>query len=144
VVSLIDKISAGEANAAEAFSAWAEVCTTDHLRTSLRMIAEREESHARVFESRMQDLGAERRAGASEENKQLKTFLSDPDRSDFAKINEFVRQTGDPAAVIGPIEDFAAQLMEDLESKEALRLFTEAEYSTLKWARDMCSTNKLK
>lgn len=49
MVSLIDKISAGEANAAEAFSAWAEVCTTDHLRTSLRMIVEREESHARVF-----------------------------------------------------------------------------------------------
>ena len=108
------------------------------------MIAEREESHARVFESRMRDLCAERRARATEENKQLKTFLSDPDRSDLEKMNEFVRLTGDPAAVIGSIEDFAAQLVEDLESKEALRLFTEAEYSTLKWARDMCSTNKLK
>src|SRR6516165_5471766 len=77
VVSLIDKICAGEANAAHAFGAWADQCTTPSLRSALRMVAERETSHARVFERRMRDLGAERRAGATADGEHLRAYLSD-------------------------------------------------------------------
>ena len=41
--------------------------------------------------------------------------------------------------MVKPIDDFAALLQEDLETKEALRLFCEDEYSTLKWMRDACA-----
>jgi hypothetical protein len=140
VVSLIDKICAGEANAAHAFGAWADQCTTPSLRSALRMVAERETSHARVFERRMRDLGAERRAGATADGEHLRAYLSDSHRSDAEKLREFVLVTGDPAAVLEPIRDFAERLAEDLETREALRLFAEAEYSTLKWAQSTCST----
>ncbi len=139
VVSFIDKVCAGEANAAEAFNGWADVCTTDCLRTGLRIVAEREAYHARIFERRMRELGAERRAGASEEGRRLKACLIDAKRSDAEKLMEFMRRTGEPEAVVKPIDDFAALLQEDLETKEALRLFCEDEYSTLKWMRDACA-----
>jgi rubrerythrin len=139
VVSLIDKICAGEANAADAFGAWADQCTTESLRSALRMVAEREASHARVFERRMRDLGAERRAGATAEGRHLSAFLSDSHRNDAEKLTEFVRVTGDPAAALEPIRDFAARLADDLETREALRLFIDAEASTLKWALSTCS-----
>jgi len=140
VVSLIDKICAGEANAAEAFSEWADQCTTQSLRSALRMVAEREASHARVFERRMRDLGAERRARATAEGEHLRTYLSDPHRSDAEKLRKFVHVTGDPAAVLEPIRDFAERLAEDLETREALWLFVDSEDSTLKWAQSACST----
>jgi hypothetical protein len=139
VVSFIDKVCAGEANGAEAFRRWAEVCKTECIRSGLRMVAEREAYHARVFECRMHDLGAERRATATEEGRKFTEFLADPKRTDTEKLLQFVRLVGDPDAAVKPIHDFAALLNEDLETKEALRLFAEDEYSTAKWAHDACA-----
>ena len=139
VVSFIDKVCAAEANAAEAFNGWADVCTTDCLRTGLRMVAEREAYHARIFERRMRELGAEPRAGASEEGRKLKACLIDAKRGDAEKLTEFMRGNGDPEDVVKPINEFAALLHEGVETKEALRLFCEDEYSTLKWMRDACA-----
>ena len=44
-----------------------------------------------------------------------------------------------PRDAVKPIHDFAVLLNEDLETKEALRLFAEDEYSTAKWAQDACA-----
>jgi Rubrerythrin len=139
VVSFLDKVCAGEANGAEAFRRWAEVCTAECIRSALRTVAEREAYHARVFECRMRDLGAERRASATEEGRRFTTFLADPKRTDGEKLMEFVRAAGDADAAVKPIHDFAALLIEDLETKEALRLFAEDEHSTVKWAHDACA-----
>src|SRR6185437_698849 len=57
VVSFLDKVCAGEANGAEAFRRWADVCKTECIRSGLRIVAEREAYHARVFECRIRDLG---------------------------------------------------------------------------------------
>jgi hypothetical protein len=139
VVSFIDKVCAGEANGAEAFRRWAEVCKTECIRSGLRMVAEREAYHARVFECRMRDLGAERRAGATEEGRKFTEFLTDPKRTDTEKLLHFIQLVGDPDAAVKPIHDFAALLNEDLETKAALRLFAEDEYSTAKWVHDACA-----
>src|SRR6202166_3261764 len=139
VVSFIDKVCAGEANGAEAFRRWAEVCKTECIRSGLRMVAEREAYHARVFECRMRDLGAERRASATEEGRKSPVSLSDPKRTDSENLLHFVQLVGDPDAAVKPIHDFAALLKDDLETKEALRLFAEDEYSTAKWAHDACA-----
>src|ERR1700756_475034 len=69
VISFLDKVRAGEANGGEAFSAWAEVCTTDCIRTGIRMVAEREAYHSRVFGQRLIELGGEARAAATEEGR---------------------------------------------------------------------------
>jgi hypothetical protein len=139
VVSFLDKVCAGEANGAEAFRRWAEVCKTECIRSVLRIVAEREAYHARVFEARMRDVGAERRASATEEGLKLTAFLADPQRTDAEKLMQFVAVVGDPDIAVKPIHDFAALLIEDLETKEALRLFAEDEYSTVKWAHDACA-----
>jgi hypothetical protein len=139
VVSFIDKVCAGEANGAEAFRRWAEVCKTECIRSGLRMVAEREAYHARVFECRMRELGAELRASVTEEGRKFTAFLADPKRTDAEKLMQFVSVAGEPAAAVKPIQDFAALLIEDLETKEALRLFAEDEYSTVKWAHDACA-----
>jgi hypothetical protein len=139
VVSFIDKVCAGEANGAEAFRRWAEVCKTECIRSGLRIVAEREAYHARVFEARMRDLGAELRASATEDGRKFTSLLADPKRSDAEKLAQFVSVVGDPDAAVKPIHDFAALLVEDLETKEALRLFAEDEYSTVKWAHDACA-----
>ena len=60
IVSFIDKARVGEKNGAEAFAAWAEVCKTDCIRLGLRMIAERESYHSRLFERRLAELEAKR------------------------------------------------------------------------------------
>ncbi len=139
VVSFIDKVCAGETNAGEAFRRWAEVCKTECIRSGLRIVAEREAFHARVFEARMRDLGAELRASATEEARKLTAFLADPKRTDAEKLMQFVGVVGDPDATAKSIHDFAALLVEDLETKEALRLFAEDEYSTVKWAHEACA-----
>src|SRR5689334_18843566 len=56
IVSFIDKIRAAETNAGIAFANWAKVCATDCIRSGLRMIAERESYHGRIFEQRIRDL----------------------------------------------------------------------------------------
>ncbi len=61
IVSFLDKVRAGEANGGEAFAAWASVCTTDCIKTGIRMIAEREAYHSRIFEQRLMELGGEKR-----------------------------------------------------------------------------------
>jgi hypothetical protein len=63
VAAMLDRFRAGEANGEVAFTAWAKLCNTDCIRSGLRMIAEREAYHARIFERRMRDpvLNARRR-----------------------------------------------------------------------------------
>jgi hypothetical protein len=45
----------------------------------------------------------------------------------------------DADAAIKPIFDFADLIKEDLETKEALRLFAEDELSSVKWLRYACA-----
>ena len=59
-----------------AFGNWSEHVTTDCLRSGIRMIAEREGYHARIFERRMKDLGIECKASASAEGKRITECLS--------------------------------------------------------------------
>jgi hypothetical protein len=139
VVSFLDKVRAGEANGGEAFAAWAEVCTTDCIRTGLRMIAEREAYHSRVFAQRLAELGGEQRATVTAEGRKFTAYLGDPSIPDNQKLLQFVERVGKPEDAIRPICEFAELLKEDLGTKEALRLFAEDELSTGKWLYESCA-----
>jgi hypothetical protein len=139
VVSFLDKVRAGEANGGEAFAAWAEVCTTDCIRTGLRMVAEREAYHSRVFAQRLAELGGEQRASVTEEGRKFTAYLGDPSIPDNQKLLQFVERVGKPEDAIRPICEFAELLKEDLGTKEALRLFAEDELSTGKWLYESCA-----
>ncbi len=139
IISFLDKVRAGEANGGEAFAAWAAVCKTDCIRTGIRMIAEREAYHARIFEQRLLELGGEKRAGATEEGRKFKQYLGDPNIPDTEKLLRFTKSVGDPKEAIKPICDFAALIKDDLETKEALRLFAEDELSSTSWVWESCA-----
>jgi rubrerythrin len=139
VVSFLDKSRAGEANGAEIFRNWAKVCTTDCIRSGLKMIAEREDYHARIFENRLRELGAECRAEVSAEGLKIKECASDPKMSDNAKLLDFNKILTNPDELIRPIFEFAELIKEDLETKEALRLFAEDELSSTKWLKYACA-----
>ncbi len=139
IISFLDKVRAGEANGGEAFAAWAAVCKTDCIRTGIRMIAEREAYHARIFEQRLLELGGDKRAGATEEGRKFKQYLGDPNIPDTEKLLRFTKSVGDPKEAIKPICDFAALIKEDLETREALRLFAEDELSSTTWVWESCA-----
>ena len=138
IVSFLDKVRVGERNAAEAFAAWADVCQTERLRTALRIIAEREAYHARVFEKRLEELGGEQRATVSDGGREFRARLADPSISDLEKLRCFTAEVGAPEDAVKSIQDLAELLREDLETKEALRLFAEDELSTTRWIWDTC------
>lgn len=139
IVSFLDKSRAGEANGSEIFKNWARVCTTDCIRSGLKMIAEREGYHARIFENRLRELGAECRAEVSAEGLKVKACASDLKMTDNAKLLDFDKILSNPEELIRPIFEFADLIKEDLETKEALRLFAEDELSSAKWLKYACA-----
>ncbi len=139
IVSFLDKGHAAEANGALTFGNWAKVCTTDCIRSGLRMIAERENYHARIFESRLRELGAEPRAEVSAASVKIRECASDPKMTDNAKLLEFDAVLGNPEELIRPIFEFADRIKEDMETKEALKLFAEDELSSAKWLKYACA-----
>lgn len=139
IISFLSKVLAGEANGREAFAAWAAVCTTESLKTGIRIIAEREACHARIFEQRLAELGVEQHAAAPEEGRRFTEYLGDPNIADREKLLRFTRSVGDPEESIKPIRYFAALIKEDVQTREALLLFSEDEFSSATWARKSCA-----
>jgi rubrerythrin len=139
IVSFLDRGRAAEANGALTFGNWAKVCTTACIRSGLRMIAEREAYHARIFENRLGELGGEARAEASAASVKIRECASDPKMTDNAKLLEFDAVLSNPEELIRPIFEFADQIKEDMETKEALKLFAEDELSSAKWLKYACA-----
>jgi len=138
VDAMLDRFRAGEANGEAAFSAWAKLCTTDCIRSGIRMIAEREGYHARVFERRMRDLGLECKAPVMEDGRKVTEYLSDPKNSDNQKLLYISERVKDIDAIFKPITDLAENIKDDLESKELFKLFVQDEISSVKWLKYAC------
>ena len=139
IISFLDKVQAAESNAGVAFGDWAKVCTIDCIRSGIKMIAERESYHGRVFNQRIRELGAEPRATVSEDSKKFAACAADPGMSDCDKLLTVASAISNPEAVIQPIIDFANLITEDQETKEALRLFAEDELSSTRWLVYACN-----
>ncbi len=133
IVSFIDKVRAAEKNGGEAFAAWAEVCRTEPIRTGLRMIAEREAYHSRVFQRRLAELGGEERATTTEESRKFRDVLAARDLADEEKLVYFTNYLGKPEDAVRDIRDLAARIRDDVGTREALELFAEDELSTARW-----------
>ncbi|MDB5392642.1 MAG: hypothetical protein JWM91_148 [Rhodospirillales bacterium] len=140
IIGLIDKIQVAEACAGVALSSWAETCQIPALRGGLRMIAEREAFHGRIFSQRIRDLGAECQAPLDRFSIESEACIADPNLTDLEKLTSLVERNGDPETLISPVLAFAELLTEDLETKEALKLYYADEISSGNWLRDMCRT----
>jgi hypothetical protein len=138
VAAMLDRFRAGEANGNVAFGNWSEHVTTDCLRSGIRMIAEREGYHARIFERRMKDLRIECKASASAEGKRITECLSDPKLSDKEKLLRLNKLAPDPDAFFKPVCDFAENIKDDQETKELFKLYIHDELSSAKWLNYAC------
>jgi len=138
VISLMDSVQVAEACAGVAIANWIETCTIPELRGGLRIIAEREAFHGRVFQQRLRDLGAECRTELDPYSAATEAVINDPHLSDLEKLTEVVERAGDPEVLLTPILTLAESLTEDVESREALKLYFADEMSSATWFREMC------
>jgi hypothetical protein len=138
VAAMLDRFRAGEANGEIAFSNWAKMVSTECIRSGVRMIAEREGYHARIFERRMKDLGVECKAAASAEGKRITECLSDVKLSDNEKLLRLNALVPDPEAFFKPVCDFVENIKDDQETKELFKLYVQDELSSAKWLNYAC------
>jgi len=87
----------------------------------------------------LRELGGEARAEASAASVKIRECASDPKMTDNAKLLEFDAVLSNPEELIRPIFEFADQIKEDMETKEALKLFAEDELSSAKWLKYACA-----
>ena len=138
VAAMLDRFRAGEANGQTAFNNWAKMVSTECIRSGIRMIAEREGYHARIFERRMQDLGIACNAGVSAEGKRITECLSDPKLSDNEKLLRLNALAPDPDAFFAPVCEFVENIKDDQETKELFKLYVQDELSSAKWLNYAC------
>lgn len=138
VAAMLDRFRAGEANGQVAFSKWLEQCSTECIRSGLRMICEREGYHARVLERRMSDLGVPCKAEVTEPSLRITERLGNSNLSDKEKLLYLATLVPDAEAFFKPAREFAAKIKDDLESKELLDLFIQDEVSSTKWLMHAC------
>ena len=138
VAALLDRFRVGEANGEKAFKAWEQQCTTECVRSGIRMIAEREGYHARIFERRMADLGLKCEAQPAEMSLTITERLADANTPDNQKLLYLNSLAPNPETFLKPIADVAEKIQEDLETKELLKLFVQDEMSSAKWLQYAC------
>lgn len=137
VVAMIDMFRVGEAGGGALFSGWAKACKTPMLRGGLAMIAEREYYHARIFEKRMDELGAERKAEDYPNRAGMEAYFANPEIADLAKVKHFNELVGDPEQVFSELKTLADRITDDVQSREMLRLYYQDEISSTRWVREM-------
>jgi hypothetical protein len=139
IISFLDKVRDAESRAGEYLSKWVAVCKTECVRGGIKMVAEREAYHGRVFERRLLELGGQKRAAMSDEARKYAEYISNPNISDGEKLLRATASTGDPKEAIRPICEFADLIKEDQETKEMLNLFAQDELSSATWLRAACA-----
>ncbi len=138
VIGMMNSVQVAEACAGVAIGNWIRTCQIPELRGGLRIIAEREAFHGRVFQDRVRELGADCTTELDPFSAEGERILNDDKLSDLEKLSDLVARGGDPETLLRPILDFADSLVEDVESKEALKLYYQDEMSSASWLRAMC------
>ena len=138
VAAMLDRFRAGEANGEVAFAAWSKLCTTDCIRSGIRMIAEREGYHARIFERRMKDLGIPCEAKVTDASLKITELLSDPKVTDNEKLLYLNSLAPDIDAFFKPVVEIAENIKDDMESMELFKLYVQDELSSARWLKYAC------
>ncbi len=140
IVKFLEGASVAETNAGEALPKWLAICSTDCIRGGIKMVAEREAYHGRVFAQRLRELGGMMPDRNTEEARKNVAYISDSSISDFEKLKRGATRFPNPEETIRPIFEFAAAIKEDYQTKEMVQLFAEDELSTLKWQNALYAT----
>lgn len=136
VLRFLDNLRAAETASRDVLAAWIAVCALDGLRGGLRAIAEREAGHATLLADRVRELGGVCTAEVAEpvRTAAMARFGS-PAVSDEEKLGLVVARYPDDGAATRPIGRILAELAEDPETHELLRLVADGEAATIAWLR---------
>ena len=117
ILYFLDRFGSAEGAAEVALRNWDAVSKTDCVRGGVRMVAEREGYHSRVFERRLRELGGTKKEDGSDVAREL-AFYADPNMTDAEKLLRATSLGGaDPKKFLQPIFDFADSIKEDLLTK---------------------------
>jgi hypothetical protein len=139
VLYFLDRVGSAEGAAEVALRKWDAIAKTDCVRGGIRMVAEREGYHSRVFERRLRELGGTKKEDGSDTARQLE-YYADPNLSDAEKLLRATSSAGpDPMKILQPLFDFAASLKEDLLTKEIATLYAKDELASATWIYEACA-----
>lgn len=139
ILYFLDRIGSAEGAAEVALRKWDAVSKTDCVRGGVRMVAEREGYHARMFERRLRELGGTKKENGRDVARQLE-FYADPNLTDAEKLLRATSLGGpDPKKFLQPIFDFADSIKEDLLTKEIAGLYAKDELASATWLYEACA-----
>jgi hypothetical protein len=139
IIKFIDQLRANQACSGQAFVKWVQACKTDCVRGGLTMVAERESYHARVFEQRLRELGAEPRAKEAAGVLEFHEYFPDNSLSDGQKLLRLTASFPVPKEAVQYFFDFAEKIKDDLNTKEMIKLYAQDELSSATWLLESCA-----
>ena len=139
LIQFLDAFRANEELGDVSIGAWIEVCSDTGVRGSLRVIQQREASHARLLEARLRELGGTPSFELPQDYREqtLKDAAS-TEKSDAEKLLELHQKFPDPDAVCKQLFDVTDRLDADPESQSLLRQIAVDERSTLECVVETC------
>lgn len=131
IVTMLAGLALEEAAAGVAIRRWIDICRNPELRGGLRIIAEREAYHGRLFKQRLGELGGAPAKPTREPRiKAINDSLGDPTLSDRKKLARLHDYSPGTAALLAPLKQFALSIQDDVETRQALLLYIEDEISS--------------
>ena len=111
------------------------------VKGGLRVVQQRENYHAQVLEARLRELGGIPQCTVSQERRDKELpFYASAEKTDAEKLLSIASRVQDPVAIFKPLNDAVAQIQEDQQSKELLRLLIDDEISSVKWILEASQT----
>lgn len=141
IVHLLDVYRSTEGFVAQYMPKWIEISPNESVKGGLRTVQAREAAHARLLKARLLELGAKAQAEVSAERREKEIpFFSSPERSDREKLKVLSDLFGNADAFLKPVTDLAAQIEEDLQTRELLLTIADNEHASIKWIQAMYKT----
>jgi glutamine synthetase len=139
LLRFLDRFRAGEALGKATAKAWLEVSDVPCVKGGLRVVAQREGSHARLLADCIRGHGGTPSYELPEAVAEtaLKR-VADPSRGDAAKVLEFVQSVGETEQALAPIYEMADRLDGDPETQSLLRTIAQDERATLEFFQQAC------
>ncbi|MCC7413962.1 MAG: hypothetical protein IT495_20270 [Gammaproteobacteria bacterium] len=141
IVHLLDEYRASEAFVAEYLGAWIAASSDPRIVGGLRLLREREAAHARVFEARLRELGAEPAAAVPAERRaSTLARYGATDISDLDKLGTLAVLFEDAEYFLQPVTDLIRAIRVDLHTRELLRTVLDDERASVAWLLGMHGT----
>lgn len=130
---LLDEYRCVEGFAARYLEAWKAVSTEGCVRGGLRSVCGREQLHADLLETRLQELGGVPQCEVPPERMADLAYFGSTEYSDVDKLGKVVSRLQDPEKVLSFLTNAIAQIEADTDTRELLSTILDDERASLSW-----------